>query len=67
MLVKENPRKPGTVAHDRFAKMTAFVKKNPRASVAEVFAATGYAKADLEWDEARGAVKTDVITEGRKS
>lgn len=61
VTVKENPRKPGTQVFDRFARMVAFVRANPRASAAEMMAATGYRKDDLAWDESQGWIKTDII------
>lgn len=55
-----NPRKPGTAAHGRYDEMVAFLKKNPRADVAEVLEKTAYRKDDLAWDIERKAIKTDV-------
>jgi len=66
VLVKDNPRKAGTGSHERFAKMAAFVRKYPKATVAEVMEATGYRKDDLAWDESRKAIKLDIVRKDDK-
>lgn len=59
LAVKDNPRQPGTKAHERFAAMMKYVKKNAKKkiTVGDVLANTPYRKDDYMWDLKRGFVK----------
>jgi hypothetical protein len=57
-LPKDNWRREGTANHDRAKEVLAFMKKNPRATVADLIAATSYRRNDFEWDLEREVFKT---------
>lgn len=52
------PRKAGSKGAVKYAEMVAWVKAHPAGTVAELFAATSYAKADFAWDLERKAIET---------
>jgi hypothetical protein len=54
----ENWRREGTANFKRADEVMAFMKKNPRASVAELIAGTSYRRNDFEWDLEREVFKT---------
>lgn len=61
-----NKRKAGTKAYLKVEAMKAYMKKNPSASVADVFRDTIYQKNDYQWDFDRGDVKVDAKPKGGK-
>jgi hypothetical protein len=61
-----NKRKEGTKAHKKVEALKAYMKKNPTASVADVFRDTIYQKNDYQWDFDRGDVKVDTKPKGGK-
>ena len=63
VILNKSPRAPGSRAATRFNEMVAFLEKNPRASMAEVYAATSYTKTDFDWDLQRGSVKKNYTKE----
>jgi hypothetical protein len=57
-LPTENWRRAGTKNHERAQEVMAFLRKNPKATVAELIAETSYRRNDFEWDLKRDVFKT---------
>lgn len=57
--VDPNPHKAGTAWATRYEEMAAFVKANPAATVADMFAATEFTKNDYKLDTAKGHIVVD--------
>lgn len=53
----ENPRRAETNGYSKFDDMQKFMKKNPKATVADVIAGTTYKRNDYEWDLEREVFK----------
>ena len=56
-VVNGNPRREGTKAHSLYEKMAEYSINNPKATLAEIMAETGYRRQDYDWDLARGNIK----------
>jgi hypothetical protein len=63
VVLNKSPRAPGSRAAARFDEMVAFLDKNPKATMAEVYAATSYTRVDFDWDLQRGSVKKNYVKE----
>lgn len=61
-VLKPAPRKAGTGGAAKYAEMVAWMKKNPRATVPEVFANTSYKKNDYDWDLGHQHIDTNIAT-----
>jgi hypothetical protein len=57
--VGPNPHKAGTAWANRYDEMAAYVKANPAASVADMFAACAFTKNDYKLDTGKGYIKVD--------
>lgn len=64
IIAKENPRKIGTKAHDKWNEMVKFIKKNPKATLQDIFSGTNYQKNDVAWDLAKKSIKLIPIVNG---
>lgn len=59
-VLRPNARKSGTKAAARFDAMEAFVKANPSATLADVYASTIYGRGDYEWDLRHKNITSDL-------